>query len=87
MLVDRCLEVVMDSSSSQTKLKNGLPQGSVLARVLISFSLVDIPDTTARKFAYADGWGLVASDKKMEITKKNLTKDLSTIDYLMETAA
>lgn len=59
MLNDRVFQVVMGSDiSSPRKLKNGLPQGSVLAPLLFSLYIADMPETRSKKFGYADDWVL-----------------------------
>ena len=42
--------------SRSQHLKNGNPQGSVLAPLLFNIYTYDVPVTVGRKFAYADDW-------------------------------
>ncbi|KAI5720173.1 hypothetical protein M8J77_002972 [Diaphorina citri] len=80
MLVNRPFKVVMGNSiSSQKKLSNGLPQGSVLAPLLFSLYIADIPRTKSVKFGYADDWALATRSKNIEETENILTEDLKTI--------
>lgn len=43
-----------DTTVTQIKLNNGLPQGSVLAPLLISVYITDMLEATSKKFDYAD---------------------------------
>lgn len=80
MLSNRCFQVIMgDKTSTQMKLNNGLPQGSVLAPLLFSLYIADMPKTTSKKFGYADDWALATSHKDLDITEQILTKDLATL--------
>ena len=51
-----------DSKQSRLRrLKNGIPQGSVLAPLLFNIYTYDLPSMISRKFAYADDLALLYS--------------------------
>ena len=51
-----------DSKQSRLRrLKNGVPQGSVLAPLLFNIYMYDLPSMISRKFAYADDLALLHS--------------------------
>ena len=54
-----------DSKQSKLRrLKNGIPQGSVLAPLLFNINTYDLPSMISRKFAYADDLALLHSSGK-----------------------
>lgn len=72
-----------DKISNKHKLSNGLAQGSVLAPLLFSLYISDLPKTASRKFGYADDWTLAVQHNLMEITQELLKADLIIIsNYL-----
>lgn len=64
MLLNRKIRVFLSRKVSYHKyLQNGLPQGSVLSPLLFNTYIVDIIDTSSRKFKYADHVDLVTQAK------------------------
>lgn len=51
----------------------------MLASLLFSLYIADMPGTTSKKFGYADDWALATSHKEFEITEQILTNDLATL--------
>ena len=71
-----------DSKQSRLRrLKNGVPQGSVLAPLLFNIYTYDLPSMISRKFAYADDLALLHSSgnwKDLEGTMFTLSAYLQT---------
>lgn len=74
MLADRTFRVVMGEQTN-----NGLPQSSVLAPLLFSLYIADMPHTSSRKFGYADDWVLATQHKNFEVMEATLSSDLVTL--------
>ncbi|KAL1448470.1 hypothetical protein WDU94_013986, partial [Cyamophila willieti] len=80
MLSNRNFKVVMNESMSNTKkLNNGLPQGSVLAPLLFSLYISDIPETKSKKFGYADDWAIAVRTSDIHEAETILTEDLAAL--------
>lgn len=80
MLANRTFQVVLHNQISSSKILNeGLPQGSVLAPLLFSLYLSDMPETKSRKFGYADDWVIATRHQSFEETEETLTADLRTL--------
>ena len=44
------------------RLKNGIPQGSVLAPLFFNIYIYDLPSTVSSKYAYADDLAIMHAD-------------------------
>ena len=66
------------------RLKNGVPQGSVLAPMLFNIYIHDIPDTLSKKYGYADDLAILLSDKKWETIESGLTADMDTLSTYLK---
>ena len=61
------------------RLKNGVPQGSVLAPLLYNIYTYDLPNTVSRKYAYADDLALVYSAGDWQSLEGTLSQDMQTL--------
>jgi len=52
-----------DKRSMSRRLKNGVPQGSVLPPLLFNIYIYDLPITVSRKYAYADDMAIRHADE------------------------
>ena len=69
-----------DSKQSRLRrLKNGVPQGSVLAPLLFNIYTYDLPSMISRKFAYADDLALLHSSGNWKDLEGILSQDMSTL--------
>ena len=59
-----------DNSRCRT-LKNGIPQGSVLAPALFNLYTYDLPPTTSKKYVYADDIAMSYSHTQLKVIEKN----------------
>ena len=75
-----------DSKRSRLRrLKNGVPQGSVLAPLLFNIYVYDLPSTVSRKYAYADDLALLYSSDDWKDLKGVLSQDMTTISTYLQT--
>ena len=69
-----------DSKQSRLRrLKNGVPQESVLAPLLFNIYTYDLPSMISRKFAYADDLALLHSSGNWKDLEGTLSQDMSTL--------
>ena len=66
-------------------LKNGIPQGSVLAPLLFNIYTSDLPATIFRKYAYADDLAIMHADGDWQAVEGALSKDMATLGEYLQT--
>ena len=74
--------------SKQTRLrrlKNGVPQGSVLAPLLFNIYTYDLPSMISRKFVYAVDLALLYSSGNWKDLDGSLSQDMSTLSAYLQT--
>ena len=67
------------------RLKNGVPQGSVLAPLLFNIYTYHLPSMISRKFAYADDLALLRSSGNLKDLEGTLSQDTSTLSAYLQT--
>jgi len=71
--------------SSRSRLRNGVPQGSVLAHLLFNIYIPDLPTTVSRKYAYADDLAIMDADGDWQAVEGVLSKDMATVGEYLQT--
>ena len=75
-----------DSKQSRLhRLKNGAPQGSVLAPLLFNIYTYDLSSMISRKFVYADDLELLYSSGNWKDLEGTLSQDMSTLSAYLQT--
>ena len=75
-----------DSKQSRLRrLKNGVPQGSILAPLLFNIYTYDLPSTIFRKLAYADDLALLHFSGNWKDLEGKLSQDMSTLSAYLQT--
>ena len=75
-----------DSKRSRLRrLKNGVPQGSILAPLLFNINVYDLPLTVSRRYAYADDLALLYSSDDWKDLEGVLSQDMTTISTYLHT--
>ena len=75
-----------DSKPSRLRrLRNGVPQGSVLAPLFFNIYAYDIPSITSKKFAYADDLAILYTSGEWKELERTLSQDMTTLSEYLQT--
>ena len=66
-------------------LKNGVPQGSVLAPLLFNIYISDLPTIISKKYAYDDDLAIMHADGDWHAVEGALSKDMATLGEYLQT--
>ena len=73
-------------ASRPRRLRNGVPQGSVLAPMPLQHNYIsDLPHATSRQYGYADDLALLYSDRNWTTVEETLTSDMALIAGYLKT--
>ena len=65
------------------RMKNGVPQCSVLSPMLFNIYISDLPETTSRKYGYADDLAILLQRPSWKEMEEGLNNDMTIlVDYL-----
>ena len=67
------------------RLKNGLPQESVLAHLLFNIYIYDLPSMTSKKYAYADDLTILHLYGDWKVLERTLNEDMTTLSAYLQT--
>ena len=67
------------------RLRNGVPQGSVLAPLLFNIYTYDIPSITSKKFTYADDLAILHTSGEWKELERTLSQDMTTLSAYLQT--
>jgi len=73
------LETSTGECSRKRKLRNGVPQGSVLAPILFNIYVSDVPKGVCKQYSYADDSALGYDNHSFEVIEANLEKDANML--------
>ena len=74
-----------DSKQSRLRpLRNGLPQGLVLAPLLFNIYTYDLPSMTSQRYAYADDVALLYASRDWKAVEDTLRQDMTTLSTYLQ---
>jgi len=73
-MITTCTYLFFMAVSHKRRLKNGVPQGSVLA-LLFNIYISDLPNTISRKYACADDLTIMHTDGDWQAVEGALSQD------------
>ena len=75
-----------DSKQSKLRrLRNSLPQGSILALLLFNIYTSDFPFITSQKYAYADDLALLYASQDWNAVEDTLSQNMTTLSAYLQT--
>ena len=81
LISQRNFRVFLGNQVSRKRiLKNGLPQGSVLAPSFVNVYISDLPATESLKFGYADDWTLATQSKTFSHLESTLSRNIGHLN-------
>ena len=88
LVQNRSFTLTTGSESKQSRLrrlKNGVPQGSVLAPLLYNIYTYDLPSFASRKYAHADDLALLHTSSDWKNLEVTLSQDMTAITEYLQT--
>ena len=61
------------------RLRNGVPQGSVLAQMSFNIYIHDLPNTESKKYRYADDLAILLSNPSWSRVERGLSHDMTAL--------
>ena len=73
------LKTIDGQQSRLRRLKNGVPQGSVLVPLLFNIYIHDLPDSISKKYGYVDDLAIPSAHQEWKKIVSTLSQDMSTL--------